>query len=98
MMQRQGQIEADGSPATRKAPVQPVTPRPRAQAEMSVPGRVAEFVREIRSELRQVAWPTRAEVVNSSTVVLIVLVLMVSVIFLLNWAFSHSFVSLFNVG
>ena len=98
MMQRQGQVEADGSPAARRPPVQPAAPRPRAPGEMSIPGRIAEFVREIRSELRQVAWPTRAEVVNSSTVVLIVLVLLVSLIFLLNWAFSHAFVSLFNVG
>jgi len=89
MMQRQGQIEADGSPPPREAVPprsRPATPRP----ELSVPGRVAEFAREVRSELRQVAWPTRPEVFNSATVVFITLVLLVVLIFLLDYAFSHS--------
>jgi preprotein translocase SecE subunit len=37
-----------------------------------------------------VAWPTRAEVANSATVVFITLVVLVVLIFLLNYAFSHS--------
>jgi preprotein translocase subunit SecE len=89
MMQRQGQVEADGTPAAREAPAprsRPVAPRP----ELSVPGRVAEFAREVRSELRQVAWPTRSEVFNSATVVFITLVILVVLIFLLNYTFSHS--------
>ena len=68
----------------------PVTP------DLSIPGRVVEFFREVRSELRQVAWPTRQEVANSATVVLIVLVLMVSLIFLLNYAFSHGVLDLLS--
>ncbi|HTZ10337.1 MAG TPA: preprotein translocase subunit SecE [Acidimicrobiales bacterium] len=93
MMQRQGQIEADGSPAVRRtAPPR----RPAPQAETSVPSRVAEFFREVRSELRQVAWPTRVEVANSATIVFMTLVLLVSLIFLLNYAFSHAVTFLFN--
>ncbi len=56
---------------------------------LSIPGRVVEFGREIRAELRQVAWPTRAEVVNASLVVLVVLVVLVAAIFGLNYLFSH---------
>jgi len=63
---------------------------------MSIPARVVEFFREIRSELRQVAWPTRAEVANSATVVFIVLVLLVCLIFLLNYAFSHGVLKLLS--
>jgi len=88
MMQRQGQIEADGSPATRKAP--PPRTRPVVQSETSFFGRIAEFFREVRSELRQVAWPTQKEVANSATIVFLTLVLLVSLIFLLNYAFSHA--------
>jgi len=72
-----------------------VVDRPRADAPpldhagLSVPGRVVEFGREVRSELRQVAWPTRAEVVNAALVVLVVLVLLVAAIFGLNYVFSH---------
>jgi preprotein translocase subunit SecE len=93
-MQRQGQVEADGSPAVRHQA--PTKPRPQAQPEMSVAGRVVEFTREVRSELRQVAWPTRPEVVNSATVVFITLVLLVCLIFLLNYAFSHAVIFLFK--
>ena len=81
-------MEADGSPAVRRQA--PTKPRPQVQPEMSAAGRVVEFAREVRSELRQVAWPTRPEVVNSATVVFITLVLLVVLIFLLNYAFSHS--------
>ncbi len=93
MMQRQGQVEADGSPAARRT--EPPRTRPQPRPEMSFPGRVAEFGREVRSELRQVAWPTRPEVVNSATVVFITLVLLVSLIFVLNYAFSHAVIHLF---
>ena len=50
----------------------------------------------MRSELRQVAWPTRPEVMNSATVVFITLVVLVVLIFLLNCAFSHSISWLFS--
>jgi len=95
MMQRQGQVEADGSPAVRRAEPPRTRPQPK-QHEISFPGRVVEFGREIRSELRQVAWPTRPEVVNSATVVFITLVLLVSLIFVLNYAFSHAVIHLLN--
>jgi preprotein translocase subunit SecE len=94
MMQRQGQIEADGSPATRRTA--PPRTRPVVQPETRAAGRVAEFFREVRSELRQVAWPTRKEVANSATIVFLTLVLLVSLIFLLNDAFSHAVLFLFN--
>ena len=50
----------------------------------------------MRSELRQVAWPTRKEVANSATIVLVTLILLVSVIFVLNYAFSHAVIFLFR--
>jgi preprotein translocase subunit SecE len=94
MMQRQGQLEADGSPATKRTA--PVAPRPKPSTDISGTGRIVEFFRDIRSELRQVAWPTRSEVANSATVVFIVLVLLASLIFILNYAFSHAVIKLFS--
>jgi preprotein translocase subunit SecE len=94
LMQRQGQIEADGSPAARRTA--PPRQRPVVQPETSFGGRVAEFFRDVRSELRQVAWPSSKEVANSATIVLVVLVLLVSLIFLLNDAFSHAVIWLFK--
>ena len=93
MMQRQGQVEAEGSPAVADVAEHAATP---AKSSPSLPSRIAEFFREIRSEMRQVAWPTRPEVISSSTVVLIALVVLVAFIFLLNFAFSHGITFLFQ--
>ena len=93
MKQRRGQDEADAAaalPPLAAPPVRPVTP------EISAPGRVVEFGREVRSELRQVAWPSRNQVANSAAVVVIVLVLLVSVIFALNYGFSHGVLDLLS--
>jgi preprotein translocase subunit SecE len=100
MLQRQGQMEADGSPAARKpasAQQQRTVRQPRPQQTRApLSSRTVEFVREVRSEWRQVAWPTRTEIFNSSLVVLVVLVALVSFIFGLNWLFSHGFLDLFS--
>lgn len=97
MLQRQGQLEADGSPSTkRSAPASTPRQRPTQQARAPFTSRTVEFVREVRSEWRQVAWPTRTEIFNSSLVVLVVLVALVSFIFGLNWLFSHGFLDLFS--
>ena len=92
MQQRQGQVEAEaeGAPATDTTTLPRLRPERPAKSELSPPAKVAEFGREVRSELRQVAWPTRVEVVNSATVVFITMVVLVVLIFLLNYAFAHS--------
>jgi preprotein translocase subunit SecE len=86
-MRRQGQMEADGSPSTRRAPV---TPRRRQRTSP------AQFAREVRDELRQVAWPNRSEMVNYTAVVVTTLVLMVSLIFILNFGFGKTVLFMFN--
>jgi preprotein translocase subunit SecE len=91
--QRQGQVDAevDGTAAAIEESQAPKSRSDRPEKSgMSPPARVGEFFHEVRSELRQVAWPTRSEVANSATVVFITLVLLVVLIFLLNYAFSHS--------
>jgi preprotein translocase subunit SecE len=45
-----------------------------------------QFGREVRAELRKVAWPGRPEVVNSTAVVLIAVVVLTSVIFGFDYA------------
>ncbi len=56
----------------------------------------ATFVREIRDEMRQVAWPSRAEMLNYTAVVLTTLVFMISLIFLLNYAYGKFILFLFH--
>ncbi|MGH9092475.1 MAG: preprotein translocase subunit SecE [Acidimicrobiales bacterium] len=91
MMQRQGQMEADGSPsARRQAPAQ-AGKRPAKQRTT-----VVQFFREVRDELRQVAWPSRSEMINYTAVVLTTLVLMVSLVFALNYVFGRAVFFMFQ--
>ncbi len=103
MMQRQGQMEADGSPATRRAPAggQGTGGRTATRAPgKGQPGRKRtspiQFTREIRDEMRQVAWPSRAELLNYTSVVLTTLLIMISLIFALNLAFGKLITLLFS--
>lgn len=61
--------------------------RPGARARRTTP---AQFLREVQGELRKVVWPSRAQLVSYSLVVLITLVIIVSLIFGLNIAFQHA--------
>jgi preprotein translocase subunit SecE len=99
LMQRQGQVEADGSPATRKAPAS--TKSGGARQQRSRPqGRKrttpVQFVREVRDEMRQVAWPSRSELINYTSVVLTTLIIMIALIFVLNLAFGKLITDLFT--
>jgi preprotein translocase subunit SecE len=91
MMQRQGQTGPDGAPAP--APRRQPQARPTTPAKRTAP---VQFIREVRGELRKVAWPTRAEVINYSTVVLVTLILLIGLILALDYAFSKSVLFLFK--
>jgi preprotein translocase subunit SecE len=96
LLQRQGQIDAEGNPAvgTRRQPPRPaVQAGPRAAAERT---RVPEFVREVRNELRRVAWPTRQETLNAALVVLIALIVLTSLIFAMDTSFAKFTLFLFK--
>jgi preprotein translocase subunit SecE len=57
-----------------------------------------QFLREVRGELRKVAWPTRSETLNYSLVVALTLVFMTTLIFGLDWIFGEAVMRLFDVG
>jgi preprotein translocase subunit SecE len=92
MMQRQGQVDADGTPTRREPPARP-SPARAATKERVGP---SEYARQVRGELRKVAWPTRAEVINYSIVVLVALILLTILIFGLDWAFGKAVIFLFK--
>jgi preprotein translocase subunit SecE len=87
-MQRQGQ-DPDGE----TAPARTAPARKPAKRE---PFRIGQFLREVRSELRQVAWPNRAEVINYTTVTLVTLLSLMVLIFVLNYAFAKGVFWLFK--
>ncbi len=90
MMQRQGQDPEGEAPPRRTGAAQPRrTPR-RERFH------IGQFFREVRQELRQVAWPTRSEVINYTIVTLATLILLIVLIFLLNYMFSKFVLWLFN--
>jgi len=93
LMQRQGQVGPDGEPvAPRREATRPIT-------TAAAPGsrtKPTDFFREVRAELRRVAWPTRAQTLNYTFVVLITLAVLMALIFLLDTAFAKSVLFLFK--
>jgi preprotein translocase subunit SecE len=55
-----------------------------------------QFLHEVNVEMRKVAWPTRAETLNYSTVVFITLAILMALIFVLDLGFTHVAGFLFN--
>jgi len=90
MLQRQGQLGSDGAP-TRTKP-QP-RPAPRPVKERTTP---RQYLREVRGELRKVAWPTKEEVARYSVIVLITVVVLTTFIFLLDYAFAKGVFYLYD--
>ena len=90
MMQRQGQLAPDGTPARKEAP-----PRPQQRPAKERIG-AGEYIRQVRAELRKVAWPTRSEVINYSIIVLLALLFLTALIFALDYAFGKAVIYLFE--
>ncbi len=68
-------------------------PTPPASRERTSP---REFGREVRAELKKVAWPNREEVLNSTVVVLIAVVFLTGMIFGFDFAFGKFVLFLFD--
>ena len=87
MLQRQGELGPDGEPIrTRRGPQQ-------QRRERTGP---VEFAREVRGELRKVAWPTRSETINYSIITVVTLLFFTLVIFGMDCVFSEAVVWLFD--
>ena len=91
MLQRQGQLGADGETPTRqrKGPPPPKPPKEERTGPI-------QFTREVRGELRKVAWPTRAEVVNYSIIVLVAVVLLTAYVAALDYWAGDALLRLFS--
>ena len=87
MLRKQGEVDDEGAPV-----------RTRNRAASAPPERTPpiQFLREVRGELRKVAWPSRAETVNYSIVVLVTVVVLTAMIYGLDWVFSTFILELFD--
>ena len=52
---------------------------------------IVRFLRETRSELRKVVWPTRREALNMTAIVLAVTLLMAAGLGVIDWLFTRLF-------
>lgn len=69
----------------------PTKPERRSAAAATQTERVGprQYLAEVRGEMRKVAWPPRAEIFQSTVVVVIGLVVMAGLIFVFDWASVH---------
>ena len=68
------------------APERAAKPKGPAKQDRTTP---AEFVTEVRDELRKVVWPTRKELVTYTTVALVFILIMVGIVTGLDIAFTR---------
>jgi preprotein translocase subunit SecE len=89
-MRKMGELNENDVPtrSERQAPV-------RKKEERTPP---RQFLREVRAELRKVAWPTREEVKNYSIIVLVTVVLFTAFVAGLDFVFGKLAIWLFNRG
>ena len=93
MLQRQGELGPDGEPVRAK-PQQQARPAGGAPKEQRTAPK--QYVREVRGELRKVAWPDRAEVARQSGVVFACLVVLTLLIFVIDYASAKGVFYLFK--
>ena len=56
----------------------------------------AQFISEVRDELRKVVWPTRKELVTYTTVALVFILIMVGIVTSLDYGFTKLVFALFG--
>jgi preprotein translocase subunit SecE len=91
-LKKSGDLGEDGEPTQSRATR--TAPKPAPSKEKRTSARV--FLKEVRGELRKVAWPSRSETTNYSLVVAITLIVLGTLIFGLDWIFSEVVLRLFN--
>jgi len=82
LLQRQGEIDEAGDPVRQRR-------TPPAQPTKEERTRPVEFVKEVRGELRKVAWPTRQETIRYTIIVLVTVIVLTGLIAALDWFFSE---------
>jgi len=92
MMQRQKTTSQDRLEAMQRRQ------RVMTQAERKKRTAPREFLKQVRAELRKVAWPTRRELLGYTVVVLVAVVVLTSLVFALDLGFSKAILHVFGRG
>ena len=87
-MQKMGAINEAGAPVR-------TPPAPKASRKDERTG-IRQFLREVRAELRKVAWPTRTEVRRYSIIVLITVIIVTGLVAGFDWLFGTAILRLYE--
>lgn len=90
--------KARTAPMTR---AQAINKRRARSAEDQRDGRIKRyrrFLKEVRHELKKVAWPSRGEVLTYTLVVLVSVLFFTAYVFILDYGFGNSILELFKTG
>jgi preprotein translocase subunit SecE len=93
-LKKSGELGEDGTPAPRRSQGGSRSGPPPKDKEKRTSAR--EYLREVRAEMRKVAWPNREETRNYSLIVLVALVVMTTFIFVIDLGFSDVVLRLFK--
>lgn len=100
MLQRQGSLDAEGTPvASNKAKKRGAPQAPKSGRDEPRLGPIKwlrRYIREVVAEFRKVVFPTREQVRNYSIIVLVFLAVMITIIGLLDFGLSHLVLKVFS--
>lgn len=74
---------------------QPTPSRDRA-AKKPLPARIALFYRQVVAEMRKVIWPTRKELITYTSVVIVFVIVTMSYVGVLDFAFAEAVLAVFG--
>ncbi len=92
---RRREEEREAAPTVAKASVQPSGGAGGVTADRERVG-PAQFLREVRGELKKVAWPSRSEVLNYTLVVLVVTIFLTLLVFGMDFVIRNITVEIFG--
>jgi preprotein translocase subunit SecE len=81
---------------TRGSTATPERGRSRREERLSLLARLALFYRQIVAELRKVIWPTRKELVTYTSVVVVFVMVVIAIVFTLDFLFSKAVLQVFG--
>ena len=68
----------------------------RGDAQLSIFGRIALFIRQVVAELRKVIWPTRKELVTYTVLVIVFVAAMAAIVAALDYVFTRGVLFIFG--
>ena len=70
--------------------------RPRQQEGVGLPQKISAFLREFKTEMKKVTWPSRKETVSSTAVVIVTVLVIVLFLGLVDYALGRIVYSVLN--